>query len=211
MKLWDRPQGLQRRVHVTCVAQVLQSSGRSALQLRSLRLVHVLQELDLLLGLLDNVRVAGRCAHHHDSLVGLETQFGHVSVIFKLTALDDDLLALGLDAGDGVELVFERLAVGGGVDLNLVLLALVLYYHYKYPGLAAAQAHLWGNTLHTCNRRHDDRGNAWRYKGKRVLVVPCSGEGRCVYNVARGANDGRPPKHEEGGQALGRWTLASPH
>jgi hypothetical protein len=48
-----------------------------------------------------------------------------------LTAFDDDLLALWLDAGDGEELVLERLAGGGGVDFDLVLLALVLYDYYK--------------------------------------------------------------------------------
>jgi len=43
-----------------------------------------------------------------------------------LAALDDDLLAVGLDAGDGEELVLERLARGRGIDFDLVLLALVL-------------------------------------------------------------------------------------
>ena len=48
-----------------------------------------------------------------------------------MAALDDDLLALWLDAGDGEELVLERLAGRGGVDVDLVLLALVLYDYYR--------------------------------------------------------------------------------
>jgi hypothetical protein len=118
---------LQGRVHVAGVAQVLQTGGRGAFQLSSFRLVHVLEELGWDLGLLDDVcRPRGR-AHHHEDLVWLEAQLGHVGVILELAALDDDFLALWLDAGDGEELVFERLAGGGGVDFDLVLLALMLY------------------------------------------------------------------------------------
>ena len=133
LQLRYRLQHLKCRVHVACVAQVLQTSRCGAFQLSSLRLIHVLQELDLLLGLLDDIRVvAGGCAHHHDCLPGLEPQLRHVGVILELAALDEDLLALGFDSSDGEELVLEGLAVGRGVHLDLVLLSLVLDDHCKH-------------------------------------------------------------------------------
>jgi hypothetical protein len=135
LELWDRPEGLEGRVHVASVAEVLQTGGCSSLELGSLGLIHILEELDLLLGLLDDICVVARGrAHHHDGLVGLEAQLGHVGVILELAALDDDLLTLGLDAGDGEELVLESLAVGRRVNLDFVLLALVLHHDYSMWG-----------------------------------------------------------------------------
>lgn len=125
-----------KRIHTLCLDssssyQVLQPRWCRTLQLSRLRFVHVFQKPDLLLGLLDDLRVLGGRAHHYEDLVWLEAQLGHIRIIFKLAALDDDLLALWLDVRDGVELVLELLAGGGRVDFDLVLFALVLYDHCR--------------------------------------------------------------------------------
>lgn len=132
LQLRNAPQGLQCRVHVAGIAQILQSRRCRALQLRSFRLVHVLEKLNWLLRLLDDLCVSRGRAYHHQRLARLEAELRHVGIVLELAALDDDLLALGLDAGDGEELVLERLAVGGGVHFHLVLLALVLYGYCKH-------------------------------------------------------------------------------
>jgi hypothetical protein len=136
LQLRNAPQGLQGRVHVAGIAQILQTCRCSALELCSFRLIHVLEELDGLLWLLDDVCVSRGRAHHHQRLARPEAQLRHVGIVLELAALDDDLLALGLDAGDGEELVLERLAVGRGVDFHLVLLALVLYRYCTHLRLA---------------------------------------------------------------------------
>jgi hypothetical protein len=59
-------------------------------------------------------------------MAALEVELGQVRVILQLAALDENLLALGLNAGQREELVFEYLAGGGRVELDVVLLALVL-------------------------------------------------------------------------------------
>jgi hypothetical protein len=73
-----------------------------------------------------------------------------------LAALDDDLLALWLDAGDGEELVLERLAGRGGVDVDLVLLALVLYDYYKRCGLVVPCCEWRCSAGRTWYSRHGD-------------------------------------------------------
>jgi hypothetical protein len=122
---------LKGRVHVTRVAQVLQTSWCGAVRLRDLGFGHVLQKLHLLFGLLYHIcRVPRRRAHHHEDLLGLETQLREVGIILELPALDDELLTFWLDTGDGEELVFEGGAIGAGIDVDFVLLALVLYDYW---------------------------------------------------------------------------------
>jgi hypothetical protein len=59
-------------------------------------------------------------------MAALDVELGEVCVILQLAPLDEDLLAFGLDAGQGEDLVFEYFACRGGVELDIVLLALVL-------------------------------------------------------------------------------------
>jgi len=53
-----------------------------------------------------------------------------------LATLDEDLLAVGLNSGETVELVLEDLADRGCIDLDIVLLALVLDRDWKDDRLA---------------------------------------------------------------------------
>lgn len=56
-----------------------------------------------------------------------QVQGRKVCVIFQLATLDKDLLSFRLDAGKGVELVFEDLARLSEIQLKLVTLSGMFY------------------------------------------------------------------------------------
>jgi hypothetical protein len=59
-------------------------------------------------------------------MAALEVELGQVRVVLQLAALDENLLAFGLDAGQREDLVFEYFAGGARVEFDVVLLPLVL-------------------------------------------------------------------------------------
>jgi len=56
-------------------------------------------------------------------VIGLDAKLGEIRVIFQLTALDEDLLAFRLYTGYRVDLVLEGFAVGGEIEVEVVLFA----------------------------------------------------------------------------------------
>lgn len=86
---------------------------------------HVFQKLD---GFLWSTKISstltsGWRAHHHKHLPGFGIEGGKRRLIFELATFDQNLLAIGLDAGKGEELVLQGLAIGGRVELDFVTLA----------------------------------------------------------------------------------------
>jgi hypothetical protein len=125
-ELGDTLESLQGGVEVASVSKVLKASRRSARDLSGLSFSHVFEETDLLSRTVDlRSGVARGSAHHHELLTGLGFQRREGSVILELASLDEDLLAFGFDVGEGVKLVLEGLAGGFGVELDIVLLALM--------------------------------------------------------------------------------------
>lgn len=121
LQLGNVSQGLEGRVQVAGVSEVLQAGGGGAVDLGELGVRHVLDELGLLFGGLDGFARGG--AHHHDLLAGLEVELGHVGVVLELAALDQDLLALGFDVGEREEHHLEDLSGHCSVNRHVIFLA----------------------------------------------------------------------------------------
>lgn len=61
-----------------------------------------------------------------------DAQFGEVGLIFQLSTFYQNLLSLRFHAGKGVELEFEGLAGGTGIEFDVIFLALVFDNNYQY-------------------------------------------------------------------------------
>ncbi|KAI6775117.1 hypothetical protein HG530_001875 [Fusarium avenaceum] len=135
--LQDQTQGLEGRVKVACVSKIDKTSRSRANLLGLFGLRHILDKLDHLLRSNKCNTARAWSTHHHDSLAGLQAKLAHIGIILELAALDQNLLAFGLHIGQAEHLELEVLASGVGVDLDIVLLALV-FHHDWCTSLTAA-------------------------------------------------------------------------
>jgi hypothetical protein len=60
-------------------------------------------------------------------MIRLDPELREVGIVLELATLDQNLLTIGFDAGNGVDLELEGFAIAGRVKIEIVLLALMLY------------------------------------------------------------------------------------
>lgn len=121
---------MQSRIKVTGIAKILQTCWYCPFQFCPFCLREVLGELNLLGWSYNSRGIARRCADEHENLIGLHFECCQLGVVFQFLPVDNEGLAIRFDIGNGVQLELECFAIGGGVEFDVVLFALVLDNDY---------------------------------------------------------------------------------